>query len=65
MIRRNFLKFCLSLIPSSYFLIKPIPVDPKPQKLYIRIKDNGVERTLIWNASFRSNNTVLPTTTIL
>jgi len=35
------------------------------QKLIIRIKDNGVARTLAWNAIYRAVGITLPTTTVI
>lgn len=36
-----------------------------PQRLIIRIKDNGTARALSWNAIYRAMGNALPTTTVL
>jgi hypothetical protein len=43
----------------------PTGTPTENQSLIIRIKDNGVARTLAWNAIYRAMGTALPTTTTI
>ncbi len=56
-------QYCINALATNATINAPSGTPGDGQKLLLRIKDNGVSRTLSWSASYRVIGTTLPSTT--
>jgi hypothetical protein len=56
-------QYCINALATNATINAPSGTPGDGQKMLLRIKDNGVSRTLSWSASYRVIGTTLPSTT--